>query len=411
MQFCALMATEVKTPRENTSTVEVADIFRRFGKAYLSKEKLTSRQYKAMGAMMACRTPASGHHVDSCDNCGHTQYDYNSCRDRHCPKCQGISRKKWVAARLRDILPVPYYHVVFTLPHLLNELISYNKKFFYELILSKSSETLLTFGRDPKWLGGEIGFYGILHTWGQLLWPHVHVHFIVAGGALSDEGKWIEPASKDKFLFPEAALSQVFRGKFIEALKAAYFDGQLTIPPNLVSIMDDEDRFEAWVNRLVSTDWVVYCKPPFGGAEEVVSYIGRYTHKVAISNNRILDMDDANVRFLYRNYKRSRSEWRQATLSADNFIRRFLWHILPKGFHKIRHYGFLANGRCGAMVSRIREILCDTSMIVCSLVEQVIRCPRCLIGRLSTIKVIDRYGNLIHSQFLAENLNMAYDSL
>lgn len=402
---------DITTPKENTSSDEVADILRLYGEQYLAKNKVSDRQYAVISSIKNCRTPALGYHIDQCNNCGHLEQEYNSCRDRHCPKCQGISRKKWVDARLNEILPVPYYHVVFTLPHFLNDLISYNKKLIYELLLSKSSDTLLTFGRDPRWLGGEIGFYGVLHTWGQTLWPHVHAHFVVPAGALTDNGQWVEPKFKDNdFLFPVHALSKVFRGKFIEGLKAAYYKGELELAGQL-SQLSIEDRFERWIDQLVNRNWVVYCKRPFADAESVVRYVGRYTHRVAISNNRIIDIKESNVRFLYKDYKASRLTWQQMVLTADEFIRRFVWHVLPKGFHKIRHYGFLSNGRSKAMIEMIRSLL-NAKCPDCNDTEALLpKCPVCEKGELLPILNIGRTIRVAFAGFFAQKYKIMYDTL
>lgn len=394
---------------EGTPDYEVADIFRIYGKQYLQQSNTTKKQYKVMGAVKYCRTSTFGYHIDQCDQCGYNQKEYNSCRDRHCPKCQGIARNKWIKGRLKDILPVPYYHVVFTLPHFLNDLISYNKKFIYELLLSSASDTLLTFGRDPKWLGGEIGFYGVLHSWGQTLWPHVHVHFVVPAGALTKDGQWREPKYKAKFLFPVRALSKVFRGKFIEGLKKAYNQDELVFKDKLENLTSKKD-FELWIDQLVARNWVVYCKPPFGDAEQVVRYIGRYTHRVAISNNRIVDLNNENVRFKYKDYKASRIAWKQMTLTPHEFIRRFLWHVLPKGFHKIRHYGFLANGRCKAKLNQIREILRYKVNDCLEQDDYRKTCPDCRKGKLTPAIIINRIGQIISMKNLLFNHTYAFDT-
>lgn len=353
-----------------------------------------------MSAIEGCRTGDYGYHVDQCDTCGNTETDYNSCRDRHCPKCQGISRRKWVDERLKDILPVAYYHAVFTLPHDIIPVARYNKRLIYDLLLSSSSDTLLTFGRDPRWLGGEIGFYGILHTWGQTLWIHPHVHYIVPGGALTSEGKWIEAPFKDKFLFPVRALSKVFRGKFIEGLKNAYTEGKLAIPPDLEEI-NRGDLFEQWIDSLVSKNWVVYCKPPFGDASQVIKYIGRYTHRVAISNQRIIGIKDGQVDFWYKDYASDRVSWRQMSLDCMEFVRRFLLHVLPNGYHKIRHYGFLANGRCKQRLAKIRKLMRTDVPDESKPTTDDIRpkCTACKIGRLHPIRIINRWGQIIADSF------------
>jgi hypothetical protein len=279
----------------------------------------------------------------------------------------------------------------------------------YELLLSSASNTLLTFGRDPKWLDGEIGFYGVLHSWGQTLWPHVHVHFVVPAGALTKDGRWVEPKYKSKFLFPVHALSKVFRGKFIEGLKKAYHQNKLVLQDKLEYLTSIHD-FERWVDHLVGRNWVVYCKPPFGDAEQVVGYIGRYTHRVAISNNRIMDLDDDNVRFKYKDYKSSRFVWKQMTLTPQEFIRRFLWHVLPKGFHKIRHYGFLANGRSKVKLKQIRDILFDKLNDQFEEDDFRRKCPDCEKGKLTPIIIIDRIGQVIARNTLLLKSDYAFDT-
>ena len=343
------------------SKLEVADIFRRYGGAYRAAHKLSSKQQSVMFDIEHCRSSHFGYHIDICDQCGHIDFGYNSCRNRHCPQCQGIAQRRWVNARLEDLLPIDYYHVTFTLPHLLNPLVGYNRKLIYNLLFDCASATLLQFGQDPKWLGAMIGFYGILHTWGGKLWQHPHVHFIVSGGGLSEDGRWVQPKYKGKFIFPVRALSQVFRGKFIERLKAAYATGKLVVPAKM-SHLKDSAQFEKFIDQLVARNWVVFAKPPFGGPEKVVRYIGRYTHRIAISNNRLIKMEKDRVYFNYKDY-RDNGCWKQGVLKSEEFIRRFLLHILPKGFHRIRHYGFLSNGRCKAKVAQIRKLLaCDDEL-------------------------------------------------
>lgn len=401
-------ADTVNSQRQN---VEVADIFRLYGGEYRSQNGLTKKQHTVMSAIGSCRTSDYGYHIDLCNRCGYTESDFNSCRDRHCPKCQGISRRKWVRNRLGEALPVAYYHVVFTLPHQLHSFILFNKRLIYDLLFASSSETLLTFGRDPKWIGGEVGFYGILHSWGQTLWHHPHVHFIVPGGALSEDGRWLEPRYKKKFLFPVHALSKVFRGKFVEGLKCAYYRGDTAIPPDL-SEAEQPDNFERWIDDLVNRDWVVYCKPPFGDAEEVIRYLGRYTHRVAISNQRIVGAENGEISFRYKEYKSSTVVWRTMTLKAQEFIRRFLWHVLPKGFHKIRHYGFLANGRCKTKVAQIRNLLnAEAFEDDFSINDDVrIKCPECGQGRLYPMLIINRFARIISGFATFHRVGYAFDT-
>lgn len=398
-QCCEKYSSQRGTKR---SRLELADIFREYGDEYRTRHKLSPKQHSVMFDIEHCRTSQMGYHVDVCTECGHTEYAHNSCRNRHCPKCQGIARRKWVRARLKDLLPIPYYHVVFTLPHKIFPISLYNKAIFYELLFESAAQTLLQFGKDPRHLGALIGFYGILHTWGGKLWQHLHLHFIVTGGGLNESGQWVEPKYKGKFLFPVCALSVVFRGKFIEALKAAYYRGKLIFPEEYTHL-EDPVMFESWIDELVARDWVVYTKVPFAGPEEVVRYIGRYTHRVAISNARLISMDNGKVRFNYKNYKKKGSKgytWEEACLSAEEFIRRFLMHILPEGFHRIRHYGFLANGRCKAAIKKIREFLVpageqtpDSDPEQEGFIE--IKCPVCQKGIMIPILAVHRFGTTI----------------
>lgn len=366
--------------------LEVADIFQSYGSTYREAHRLTRKQHSVMRDIEQCRTGELGYHVDSCTKCGYEEHAYNSCRDRHCPKCQGIARRQWIESRMADLLPVPYFHVVFTIPHKLNPLGKYNRKDIYDLLFEAASATLLLFGSDPKHLGAEIGFFGILHTWGGKLWEHFHLHFVVPGGGLTVDDRWVEPNYKGKFIFPVQAMSQVFRGKFIEGLKRLYADNKLIIPPELKQIAKPQ-QFEKWLNILVARNWVVYAKKPFSTPEHVVRYVGRYTHKVAISNNRLISIEDGKVRFSFRNY-RNKGRWEETKLDIDEFIRRFLFHVLPKGFHRIRHYGFMANGRCKAMVEKIRKILLDMPSAEKRTEPERIKCPKCREGMMVPVKIV-----------------------
>ena len=397
--------------------LELADILRAYGPGYQSDHTLSKKQHSVLFDIQHCRTAEMGYHVDVCNECLYTEHAYNSCRNRHCPKCQGIARRKWVRARLDDLLPIPYYHVVFTLPHKIFPVSLYNKQVVYELLFDCAAETLLQFGKDPRHLGALIGFYGILHTWGGKLWQHLHLHFIVTGGGLDESGQWVEPKYKDKFLFPVCALSQVFRGKFIEGLKAAYYKGKLVFPDEF-KYLEEPRHFEAWIDELVARDWVVFSKPPFSTPDEVVKYIGRYTHRVAIGNSRLISLEDGQVRFKYKNYKKKGFSgycWEETSLSAEEFIRRFLMHILPDGFHRIRHYGFLANGKCKASVEKIRELLApgepkpdDDSREEGS---SGVTCPVCKKGILIPIMAVHRFGTLVFSAFrLISSPGAAWDT-
>ena len=373
---------------------EVADIFRLYGPDYRADHKLSTKQHQVMFDIEHCRRSYFGYHIDICDACDYVDQSHNSCRNRHCPKCQGISRRIWVNARLDDLLPIPYYHVVFTLPHLINLIALYNKELIYKLLFDSASETLLEFGGDPRWLGALIGFYGILHTWGGKLCQHLHLHFIVSGGGLNETGQWVTPKYKGRFLFPVFALSKVFRGKFVEKLKSAYYQGELSIPGNLKHLKDP-DAFESWIDSLVSRNWVVFSKPPFKTPERVVRYIGRYTHRVAISNHRILSIGKGIVRFEYKDNK-DKGRIKETSLSGAEFIRRFLMHVLPNGFHRIRHYGLFANGRCKAKVKRIRKLL-EAAESGVYFTEKDLRlpCPKCKTGSMIPQLCVDRYGVLI----------------
>ncbi len=391
-----------KQSSQDRPKYEVADIFNLYGEEYRQTHNLTQDQLNVIYAISHCRTAAYGFHADICDNCGHIETAYNSCRNRHCPKCQGIARRKWVNKRLNELLPVAYHHAVFTLPNQISVLSLHNQKLIYDLLFDAASQTLLVFGADPGWLGAKIGFYGILHTWSQTLWPHVHIHFIVTAGGLTADGRWIEPKYKGKFLFPVNALSKVFRGKFIEGLKKAYYAGELVLPDNLKELKDT-DKFEQWINRLVSRNWVVNSKPPFSGPEEVVRYIGRYTHRVAISNSRILSVENGQVRFSYKdNREKDKTKiWKEMTLPADQFIKRFLWHILPPRYHRIRHYGFLNNGEKYANLETIHAFF-ESQEGVEGLAEVIttddadgITCPICKKGKLRSFLTTGQYGKIL----------------
>ena len=387
------------------STVELADIFKLYGEAFLRTHTLSRQQHKVLYDITHCKSAAVGYHLDVCDGCGHMEIVYNSCRNRHCPKCQRSKRHAWVRARLDQLLPIPYYHTVFTLPHRIFPLSLYNKEIVYTLLFESAAKTLQDFASDPKHLGAKIGFYGILHTWGGALWQHLHVHFIVTGGGLNKKGEWVEPKYKDKFLFPVRALSKVFRGKFIEGLKRAYYDGKLTLPYGS-SDLAETDKFERWIDRLVAKDWVVYLKRPFSGPEDVVRYIGRYTHRVAISNHRILSLDKGRVHFLYKDYKNEKEYWSQIHLDAREFIRRFMMHVLPPRFHRIRHYGLFANGKSRLYVNQIRQILasCQKALtksvgILSKKTSEKIKCPACKRGHMVPILVLLPKGLIVLKPF------------
>ena len=324
------------------STVELADILCKYGKNYIESHSMPLEHYKIMNAIVVCRTASLGGHVEVCDSCGKTQNSYNSCRNRHCPKCQALTKARWIEARKAELLPVSYFHNVFTLPHELNLIILANKKIMLGILFKAVSATLTEFAQNPTRYkeGGKIGFTAILHTWDQKLRDHFHLHCVIPAGYLSHDGeRWIH--SKKKFLFPVKALSKVFRGKFIELMTEAFHD---LIFPGKISAIGTAAGFRKLKNQLFSKNWIVYSKQPFGGPEQVLEYLGRYTHRVAISNNRILDMENNTVTFSYKDRKNDDAQ-KAMSLEANEFIRRFLLHALPKRFMRIRHCGFLAN-RC-----------------------------------------------------------------
>ena len=333
--------------------VELADIFTRYGNQYFSTHQATSAQLKVARAIVRCRTAALGGHREWCQSCGHQRYLYHSCRNRHCPKCQTLAKASWVENRQQELLPTPYFHNVFTLPHELNPLIlasEHNRRALLDLLFHAVADTLLTFGRNN--LGGKVGFTMVLHTWDQQLRPHFHLHCVIAGGAIEEGGaKWI--AAGKNFLFPVRALSKVFRAKYLEAFQQLLDKDQLDLPtrqPGELSLLQGRRR---WLRRLRKNPWVVYSKPPFAGPKKLLDYLGRYTHRVAISNHRLLCCDDQQVKFSYRD--RADGDRRKTlALPAEEFIRRFLQHVLPPGFMRIRHYGFLANRAKRACLAQCR---------------------------------------------------------
>jgi len=376
---------------------EVADIFRLHGLSFRASRCLSWAQRKVMRAIEICRTAALGGHKETCTKCGEVRRAYNSCRNRHCPKCQTLTKAQWLSDRTSELLPVPYFHGVFTLPHELNRLVLVNKRVLLNMLFAAASQTLLEFGRNN--LGGKVGFTMVLHTWDQLLRPHFHAHCVIPAGALSDNGeRWITGSST--FLFPVRALSLVFRGKFVDALERAWAQGELSAPE-----YDPADStpqgFANLVQRLRTIDWVVYAKRPFAGPETVLDYLGRYTHRVAISNHRILDVGNDQVTFSYRDRRRG-DEQRTATLGAHAFIARFLLHVLPGGFMRIRHYGFLASRckteslrRCRLLLGQPADPPARPKLTVAQWLKRLLdidvnRCPACGSGPLLRTKLKPR---------------------
>jgi len=340
---------------------EVADIIRSHGNSFIEKNRswLTWLQLRVLIAIEHCRTAALGGHLDRCCRCGYEATSFNSCRSRHCPKCQTNARNQWLADRNQELLPVNYVHVVFTIPHELSWLALHNKRVVYDLLFRSSAATLLEIAADPKHLGAEIGFLSVLHTWGQNLQMHPHIHCVIPSGGLSpDQQRWIKP--RYPFFLPVKVLSRVFRGKFIAGLKHAFRDGKLLFPGNMKRLAEQK-AFHAFLRPLFRHDWVVYAKRPFGGPEHVLHYLARYTHRVAISNHRIVHFADGKVTFRWKDYAH-KSKQRLMTVTAEEFLRRFLLHSLPRGFVRIRFCGFLANRRRGTLLPVCKRLLGAASL-------------------------------------------------
>ena len=378
--------------------VEVAGVFRRHGKRYREQHTLPLQQLKLMRAIETCRTAELGGHVERCSHCPHQRIAYNSCRNRHCPKCQNRERGRWLERRKAELLPVEYFHVVFTMPEQLNALALQNKTVLYRILFQASAQTLLTIAADPRHLGARLGFFSILHTWGQNLLLHPHVHCVVTGGGLSADGSaWI--SCRPGFLLSVHVLSRLFRRLFLEALDKAFQDGQLSFHGKL-ELLDEPRQFQQLLNTLRAMEWVVYAKPPFGGPGQVLDYLGRYTHRVAISNNRLLSEDQEQVRFRYKNYRAHQSQQKRTmTLAADEFIRRFLLHTIPPGFQRIRHYGLLASRTKRTTLNHCRSLLgathndllptaADIALSLPGLTQDLLRCPECGIGQMLRIETI-----------------------
>lgn len=335
--------------------LEVADIFRRHGDAFRAAQgsRLSQAQCRVMAAIEACRTAVLGGHVEQCEDCGEVRVAYNSCRNRHCPKCQGLTRAQWLADRRAELLPVPYFHLVFTVPAPLAAIALQNKAVVYDILFKAAAETVRTIGADPKHLGVEIGMIAILHSWGQTLTHHPHVHCIVPGGGLAPDGRWV--ACRPGFFLPVHVLSRLYRRLFLERLLDAFDAGQLNFFGDLAALAKPA-AFARHLAPLRRIAWVVYAKRPFGGAEQVLDYLGRYTHRVAITNSRLLACEDGHVCFRWKDY-RARDKAKTMTLAVDEFIRRFLLHVLPHQFRRIRHFGFLGNACRAAKLARIRTAL------------------------------------------------------
>jgi putative transposase/transposase-like zinc-binding protein len=381
--------------------LEVADIFDRHGAAWRKANAghVSLGQLQVMSAIVSCRTAALGGHVTRCEDCAHTQIAYNSCRNRHCPKCQGAAARDWLAERQADLLPVPYFHVVFTLPAAIADIAFQNKAVIYDALFKASSEALLTIAADPKHLGARIGVTAVLHTWGSAMTHHPHVHMIVPGGGIALDGsKWV--ACKPGFFVPVRVLSKLFRRLMLEKLEAAHAVGRVTFFGEHAGLRDPK-AFAAHLAPLRKKNWFVYAKPPFAGPQAVLAYLARYTHRVAISNRRLVALDADGVTFRSKDYRRNGQErYRTMTLVPGEFIRRFLLHVLPKGFHRIRHYGLLASAARKANIARVRQLLAapepetvrdETTSAAAAPIDHRPPCP-CCGGRMIIVETFERGG-------------------
>ncbi|MEM6379266.1 MAG: IS91 family transposase [Bacteroidota bacterium] len=368
---------------------EVADIIRQF-LPQMNQQKLTSHHRRTLGAIQKCRTAELGGHIDVCDTCGHLRISYNSCRNRNCPKCQGLNKEMWVIQQEDMLLPVAYFHVVFTLPHKLNELCLHQPKFMYDLLMKAAWHTIKTLAKDPKWLGAKTAATMVLHTWSQTLILHPHVHVIVPNGGLDKDGNWcFLKRGTGNFLFPQKAMQKVFQGYFMAQLKATIESGLLTLPPNFPFGY----AYKKWKDGLYSKDWVVYTKKPFSGVKKVVGYLARYSHRVAITNHRIKKIDEQTVTFEYKDYK-DNAKKKLMTLKGTDFLQHFCLHILPQGFRKVRQYGFLANAAKAKSLALARKSLKAKVAVLLTrkerkalakkrlFGEQADQCPCCNAGKM-----------------------------
>ncbi len=377
---------------------ELAEVFRQHGERYRQAHRLTASQHRVMRAIEQCRTARLGGHRDQCDRCPYTRVSYNSCRDRHCPKCQSLEKAEWLDEQRSQLLPVPYFHVVFTLPESLSWVALQNKRVVYNILFRAASETLRRIALDGKHLGAQIGFLAVLHTWGQTLLHHPHLHCVVPGGGLSTDGRrWV--TCRKGFFLSVRVLSRLFRGLFVHYLEQAFERGELEFHATMEH-GSTRLAFARLLDSLRRIEWVVYAKQPFGGPAQVLDYLGRYTHRVAISNHRLLGIEDGKVVFSWRDY-RHQHQARTMTLEADEFIRRFLLHVLPDGFVRLRHYGLLSNGQREKKLARCRQLLGapstgtpqperrDWKTRYQALTGELIDlCPQCRVGRLLRVEIL-----------------------
>jgi predicted Zn-ribbon and HTH transcriptional regulator len=385
----------------NKEKFEVADIFRLYGENYRQSNCLSYEKIKVMHHIEVCRTAELGGHVEQCDQCGFKLNAYNSCRDRHCPKCQCLAKEQWLNERKAELIPCGYFHLVFTLPHDLNPIILCNKKITLQILFSSVSETLQAFAKDPQWrLEGKLGFIAVLHTWSQTLMDHFHLHCLIPAGALSfKKDRWI-PA-RDSFLFRIDSLAKEFRKRFLRNLETAYLKEKLIFPGNTAQF-ESKQKFAQLIKSLSNVLWIAYAKRPFGGPQQVLDYLGRYTHRVAISNNRIISILNGKVTFTYRDRQRD-NEIRKMDLDADEFIRRFLLHVLPKGFMKIRYFGFLSHRNKKQAIKLLRKLINPDAEFPEKVKETILemmlrltgiditRCPKCKKGKMKIIKKLPEH--------------------
>ena len=365
---------------------------------YLATHALSSYQKLVVTAIRLCRTKALGGHVYRCTDCGYRQYEYDSCRNRHCPRCQVYQKVKWVSARLSELLAIPYYHTVFTMPHSLNTLALYNKALLYDMFFKATSGALNAFAQDPRFLGAKPGFIGILHTWGQALNQHIHLHYIITGGGLSSDGRrWVNLPYRKKFLFPAKAVSMRVRREFAKLLWKAYREDKLVFPDEM-AYLAEPSCFDRFLKKIAWENWLCYMKEPFGSPEVVVKYIGRYTHRVAISDSRINSISDGRINFDYKKYQNGIVYPGKMTLDAEEFIRRFLLHVIPSGFKRIRHYGFLAAGERTKALAAARSLLEAAAQKLADAQsafdawftdsDNRLSCPQCQRGLLQVCEII-----------------------
>lgn len=387
-------------------STELADIFNLHANSYIAKHRLSKDQYKAVNAIRNCRTAALGGNVQRCTCCGAEFNTYNSCRNRHCPKCQGLAKVRWLAARQAELLPVDYFHVVFTIPHELNFLAGYNQTIIYNILFKAAWITICTLGKDKKRFGGLMGTLAALHTWGQVLLQHIHLHCIIPGGALAD-GAWI--SAKPGFLFPVRVMSKMFRGIFVKLLRLAYENNELKLQ-GCVAHLTHPEVFTSLLGQLMQKDWCVYSKRPFDGAKGAVDYLAKYVYKTAISNNRILSCNEDKVTFSWRDYS-DHNKIKTMVLDAHEFIRRFLLHVVPDRFMRTRSFGFLANSCKAKKILRILDLLNQKSVATIKGKEPIdalmLRltgidinlCPKCKIGKLQTIKILPNFKQLQYGKY------------